>query len=95
MVKTMTYLINDTDLISSAHTILQVESKKTCVDIQWIRNYLGQEDADDAAIDVVATAKSSKTFSTVFPFQSPPPVSNEEHLFSDEDGHEDLSDIED
>ncbi|KAB1226477.1 hypothetical protein CJ030_MR1G014059 [Morella rubra] len=89
MDEAMGQLITDNDLISSAHIILQAKSKKNRVDIQWIINYLRQEEA----ADVVATTKSYKTYSAEFPYQSPPPASDNEHLSFDEDGHEDLSDM--
>jgi hypothetical protein len=76
-------LINDNDILIAANTVLQAESSKNRADIQWMRQYLGQEEAEDAA-----AAPSS-----AIPSSSQPQPSATEYFSSDEDNHDGLSDV--
>lgn len=93
MIEYISRLQAENDIISSAQTLLQLESTMNKVDIKWTRNYLSQEEVEDAAID--ATTKASMTSTTTLPFQSLPPKSKDKHLTSDKEAHSDLSDMED
>lgn len=65
MMESISRLQTENDILSSAQTLLQDESTKNRVNIKWIRNYLDQNEAKDAAPDV---AKASKTLTTTSPF---------------------------
>ncbi|KAB1200944.1 hypothetical protein CJ030_MR0G005880 [Morella rubra] len=82
LLQAMDRLILENDLLTASNIVLQAESSKNRADIQWIRQYLGQEEADDAAAP-----------SSAVPSSSQPQPSATEYFSSDEDNHEGLSDL--
>ena len=82
LLQAMDRLIFENDLLTASNIVFQAESSKNRADIQWIRQYLGQEEADDAAAP-----------SSAVPSSSQPQPSATEYFSSDEDNHEGLSDL--
>ncbi|KAB1219111.1 hypothetical protein CJ030_MR3G008422 [Morella rubra] len=94
LVEAMARLIHDNDLLTTATNVFQAESSKNRADIQWIRQYLGQEEAAAAAAPTLAPTNPSTNPSSEFPFSSQPHPSKTEYFSSDGDNHDDLSDME-
>ncbi|KAB1224866.1 hypothetical protein CJ030_MR1G013962 [Morella rubra] len=94
LVDAMARLIHDNDLLTAATIVLQAESSKNRADIQWIRQYLGQEEAAEAAAPTLAPTNPSTNPSSEFPSSSQPHPSETEYFSYDGENHEDLSDIE-
>ncbi|KAB1222952.1 hypothetical protein CJ030_MR2G019471 [Morella rubra] len=90
----MARLIHDNDLLTTATNVFQAESSKNRADIQWIRQYLGQEEAAELLplrllqpIPQRTLPRSSLPRLNLIPLKT-------EYFSSDGDNHDDLSDME-